>query len=89
MWDWLAVGDNDGMFTLVDPTDSRWLYTTRQYGGHTRVDQKLGYETNIRPQRAAGRSVSVPVEHADPHLAARQQRDLCGRADAAALDRSR
>ena len=54
VWDWLAVGDNDGMFTQVDPTDSRWLYTTRQYGGHTRVDQKLGYETNIWPQRPQG-----------------------------------
>jgi photosystem II stability/assembly factor-like uncharacterized protein len=54
VWDWLAVGDNDGIFTQVDPTDSRWLYTTRQYGGHTRVDQKLGYETNIWPQRSEG-----------------------------------
>jgi len=53
-WDWLAVGDNDGMFTQVDPTDSRWLYTTRQYGGHVRVDQQLGYETNIQPVRPAG-----------------------------------
>jgi photosystem II stability/assembly factor-like uncharacterized protein len=53
-WDWYAVGDNDGIFTQVDPTDSRWLYTTRQYGGQTRVDQKFGYETNIFPQRAEG-----------------------------------
>ena len=54
VWDWLAVGDNDGMFTQVDPQDSRYLYTTRQYGGHTRVDQKFGYETNIWPQRSQG-----------------------------------
>jgi photosystem II stability/assembly factor-like uncharacterized protein len=54
VWDWLAVGDNDGMFTQVDPQDSRWLYTTRQYGGHTRVDQKFGYETNVWPQRSQG-----------------------------------
>ena len=54
VWDWMAVGDNDGMFTQVDPNDSRWLYTTRQYGGHTRVDQKLGYETNIWPVRQQG-----------------------------------
>jgi hypothetical protein len=54
VWDWIAVGDNDGIFTQVDPTDSRWLYTTRQYGGQTRVDQKMGYETNIWPQRAEG-----------------------------------
>ena len=52
--DWLAVGDGDGIFTIVDPHDSRWLYTTREYGGHTRLDQKLGYETLIQPQPAAG-----------------------------------
>jgi photosystem II stability/assembly factor-like uncharacterized protein len=52
--DWLAVGDGDGIFTIVDPHDSRWLYTTREYGGHTRLDQKQGYETLIQPQPAAG-----------------------------------
>lgn len=51
---WLAIGDGDGVFTLVDPTDSRWLYTTREYGGHTRLDQKLGYETLIEPRPAPG-----------------------------------
>jgi hypothetical protein len=54
VWDWFALGDGDGMFTQVDPKDSRWLYTTRHYGGHTRVDQKGGFETNIAPQRAQG-----------------------------------
>src|SRR6185436_6855137 len=54
VWDWQAVGDNDGIFTQVDPTDSRWLYTSRQYGGHTRVDQKAGFETAITPVRASG-----------------------------------
>ena len=54
VWDWMAVGDNDGMFTQVDPNDSRWLFTTRQYGGQTRVDQKFGYETNIWPVRPQG-----------------------------------
>ena len=70
MWDWHAVGDNDGMFTLVDPTDSRWLYTTRQYGGHTRVDQKAGYETNIWPRRAEGdpyRFQWITPIHLSPH----------------------
>lgn len=69
--DWLAVGDNDGIYTQVDPTDSRWLYTTRQYGGHTRVDQKLGYETSIMPRRAAGQPPyrfiwGTPI-HISPH----------------------
>ena len=69
-WDWFAVGDNDGIFTQVDPTDSRWLYTTRQYGGQTRVDQKFGYETNIWPQRAEGEPYrfqwATPL-HISPH----------------------
>jgi photosystem II stability/assembly factor-like uncharacterized protein len=52
--DWLALGDGDGIVTQVDQNDSRWLYTTREYGGHTRVEQKAGYETNIQPQRAGG-----------------------------------
>ncbi|HEX7779592.1 MAG TPA: hypothetical protein VF424_10155 [Vicinamibacterales bacterium] len=70
VWDWLAVGDNDGMFTQVDPKDSRWLYTTRQYGGHTRVDQKLGYETDIWPRRAQGdpyRFQWITPLHISPH----------------------
>jgi photosystem II stability/assembly factor-like uncharacterized protein len=70
VWDWLAVGDNDGIFTQVDPTDSRWLYTSRQYGGHTRVDQKLGYETNIWPVRTQGdpyRFLWATPIHISPH----------------------
>jgi photosystem II stability/assembly factor-like uncharacterized protein len=69
--DWLALGDGDGMFTQVDPHDSRWLYTTRHYGGHTRVDQKLGYETNIVPRPGPGESAyrfqwTTPI-HISPH----------------------
>ncbi len=69
--DWLALGDGDGMFTQVDPKDSRWLYTTRHYGGHTRVDQKHGYETNIVPRPAAGEPAyrflwCTPI-HISPH----------------------
>jgi photosystem II stability/assembly factor-like uncharacterized protein len=70
VWDWLAVGDNDGIFTQVDPNDSRWLYTTRQYGGHTRVDQLHGYETNIWPQRQQGdpyRFQWITPLHISPH----------------------
>ena len=71
VWDWLAVGDNDGIFTQVDPTDSRWLYTTRQYGGHTRVDQKHGLRDEhlaaARPQGDPYRfQWSTPL-HISPH----------------------
>src|SRR5215471_539728 len=49
--DWLAVGDGDGISTVVDPVDSRWLYTNREYGSHSRVDQKLGYRVGIMPRQ--------------------------------------
>ena len=49
--DWLAVGDGDGMSTLVDPADSRWLYTNREYGQHYRLDQSLGYRFSIMPRQ--------------------------------------
>jgi len=38
----------------VDPTDSRWVYNTVQWGGHHRFDQKTGTRTSIEPVRAAG-----------------------------------
>ena len=54
VFDWVAIGDNDGIMTQVDTTDSRWVYTTRQYGAHTRVDQLHGYEINIPPRAQPG-----------------------------------
>ncbi len=50
-WDWTAVGNGDGIFTVPDPRNSRWVYTTEQYGGQARVDQKLGIRQSIRPVR--------------------------------------
>ena len=71
MLDWVALGDGDGMFTQPDPTDSRWLYTTRQYGGHQRVDQKLGYRQSIMPRRPQGqppyRFLWATPLHISPH----------------------
>ncbi len=52
--DWTAVGGGDGMFNVVDPTDSRWLYNASQNGAIQRVDQKLGLSQSIRPRPAAG-----------------------------------
>lgn len=69
--DWVAVGNGDGMFALVDPDDSRWLYTTSQYGSHYRVDQKLGYRTSIMPVREKGkppyRFIWCAPIHLSPH----------------------
>src|SRR5207244_12554609 len=47
--DWLAVGDGDGMSTLVDPADSRWLYTNREYGQHYRLAQNVGCRFRTMP----------------------------------------
>ena len=52
--DWVTVGEGDGMYNQVDPTDSRWLFHTREFGSHTRVDQKLRTRTRIVPTRPAG-----------------------------------
>ena len=52
--DWFAVGDGDGIVTLPDPTNNRWLYTTREYGAPERVDQKLGYRKSIAPRPDSG-----------------------------------
>lgn len=46
-----AVGNGDGIATLVDPHDSRWLYTSLEYGSQGRVDQKLGLRTSIMPRQ--------------------------------------
>ncbi len=54
--DWVTVGDNDGMYNQVDPTDSRWVYNTYQWGGHYRVDQKTHTRTSIVPRRPAGQT---------------------------------
>ncbi|MDH5384462.1 MAG: hypothetical protein OEY18_07130 [Candidatus Aminicenantes bacterium] len=70
-FDWVALGGGDGMYTLVDPNDSRWLYTTRQHGMHFRVDQKLGYQVSIMPQAEKGkppyRFIWCTPLHISPH----------------------
>jgi photosystem II stability/assembly factor-like uncharacterized protein len=52
--DWVTVGDNDGMYNRVDPTDSRWVYNTFQWGGHYRFDQRTRTRKAITPTRPAG-----------------------------------
>ncbi|MEO6237964.1 MAG: hypothetical protein ABIQ52_13265, partial [Vicinamibacterales bacterium] len=51
---WVAVGPGDGMYNVVDPTDSRWAYNTRELNQMGRMDQKTGVRTNIAPARPAG-----------------------------------
>ncbi len=52
--DWVTVGGGDGMYNVVDPTDSRWMYNNREFGSMWRFDQKLGVQTAITPRRQAG-----------------------------------
>jgi photosystem II stability/assembly factor-like uncharacterized protein len=50
--DWVTVGPGDGMYNMVDPTDSRWAYNTRELGSMGRMDQKTGVRADISPGRA-------------------------------------
>ena len=52
--DWVTVGEGDGMYNCIDPTDSRWVYNNRELGTMWRLDQKLGIQTMITPRRPAG-----------------------------------
>jgi photosystem II stability/assembly factor-like uncharacterized protein len=53
--DWDIVGMWDGMYTVVDPQDNRWVYISTQFGGHHRVDQKLGVRVKIEPENEKGK----------------------------------
>ena len=51
---WVTVGPGDGMYNVVDPTDSRWVYNTRELNQMGRMDQKTGVRTPIMPRRTQG-----------------------------------
>jgi photosystem II stability/assembly factor-like uncharacterized protein len=53
--DYTMVGGGDGMFNVVDPEDSRWLYNASQNGAIQRVDQRTGTSRSIRPAPPQGR----------------------------------
>jgi hypothetical protein len=42
------------MYNQVDPSDSRWVYNTQEFGRHARFDQKLRVRKNIAPLRPQG-----------------------------------
>ncbi len=71
MEDSVPLGGGDGMYNVIDPNDSRWVYNTIQFGGHYRVDQKLGVRTNIQPRREGGKDSYrfnwCPPLHISPH----------------------
>jgi len=51
---WVTVGPGDGMYNVVDPTDSRWVYNTRELNQMGRMDQETGIRTPIAPSRPPG-----------------------------------
>jgi photosystem II stability/assembly factor-like uncharacterized protein len=51
---WTTVGPGDGMYNVIDPTDSRWAYNTRELNQMGRMDQRTGVRTNIAPTRPQG-----------------------------------
>ncbi|MFC2168630.1 WD40/YVTN/BNR-like repeat-containing protein [Acidobacteriota bacterium] len=69
--DSIPMGGGDGMYNVIDPEDSRWVYNTIQFGGHARVDQKLGTRTNIVPRRDETKEPYrfnwCPPLHISPH----------------------
>jgi photosystem II stability/assembly factor-like uncharacterized protein len=52
--DWVSVGVGDGMYNQVDPTDSRWVYNTQEFGRPGRYDQQTRTRKIIAPLRPAG-----------------------------------
>jgi photosystem II stability/assembly factor-like uncharacterized protein len=51
---WYRVGGGDGMFNVVDWSDSRWLYNESQFGAIQRMDQRTGQSRSIRYSRPQG-----------------------------------
>ena len=53
--DWEHMNGGDGFYNLVDPTDSRWLYSGSQFGHIQRIDQKAGVRKTILGDRDSDR----------------------------------
>ena len=49
--DWEHTNGGDGFYNLIDPNDSRWLYSSSQFGHITRIDQKTGTRKTIVDDR--------------------------------------
>jgi photosystem II stability/assembly factor-like uncharacterized protein len=54
--DMIPMGLGDGMYNVVSPEDSRWVYNDIQFGGLQRIDQKLGIRADIEPRREDGKA---------------------------------
>jgi photosystem II stability/assembly factor-like uncharacterized protein len=52
--DWKQIGFGDGTYQQPDPTNDRYVYSTADGGGWTRVDTHTGDILQIRPEAPAG-----------------------------------
>src|SRR6185295_11896096 len=68
--DWVTVGIGDGMYNQVDPTDSRWVYNTQEFGGHGRYDQKTRQRVRIVPARDGPAARAIQLDRSLRALAA-------------------
>ena len=85
-----TVGPGDGMYNVIDPTDSRWVYNTRELNQMGRMDQKTGVRTNIAPTRPPGQPrASLQLDRADRAVAAQPEDRLRRRAGAVPLAQPR
>ena len=83
---WVTVGPGDGMYNVVDPTDSRWVYNTRELnadGAHGSEDRRAHADRAVAPGRTA--AAALQLDRADRALAAQPEDRLRRRAGALPL----
>ncbi|MDD3871928.1 MAG: hypothetical protein PHN67_07760 [Bacteroidales bacterium] len=70
MEDWSSHGGGDGMYNVVDWSDSRWLYTESQFGPIARIDQSTGERTGIQYRNMDRWAWNAPivVSHHNPSV---------------------
>lgn len=58
---WQRTGGGDGMYNVVDHTDSKWLYNESQFGPLTRTNQLTGESKSIRYRDMERRAWNAPI----------------------------
>ena len=57
--DWWIIGGGDGFVALIDPSDSRVMYSESQDGRMNRVDRVTNERKTIRPRTARRREAAT------------------------------
>ncbi len=66
--DWKTTGGGDGMYNVVDWSDSRWLYNESQFGPISRIDQVTGEGSSIQYDKMDRFAWNAPIV-VSPHNA--------------------